>query len=213
MSSGALSEFLSGKRKISNRKALDILDILDVNQKHKTRLKRLIKKEFQNERKILVNGSQLEAFLKDWVCSAVLHFFDMDTADYSISNIANRLLITQQQVLDAISLLTEMGLLEATKDRQIVKVNTSFTTEDNTPNDAIRKSHLDGLELAARALKETPVDERDFTALVFAGNEEALSKVKDLIRELHEATELMMDSDSKSQVYRLQVQMFPLTLK
>jgi uncharacterized protein (TIGR02147 family) len=79
------------------------------------------------------------------------------------------------------------------------------------PNSSIRKNHAQCLELALDALERVPIELRDFSGMIIAADPELLPEAKQRIRALRREITEILEGGKKKEVYRLSIQLFPLS--
>ena len=216
LSPSSISEILRGKRRVSKKSAARILDGLHVNpdqaanwlsnfpEKH-TR-KRFPAAESKYEQ---LDMDQYQA-IAEWYHFALLSL--LDTSDFRSSPrwIARRLRITEVQARKAIERLVRLRLIKK-KGRILSTTGQKFITSDNISNLSLKKAHSRNLELADNSLQKDEVDVRDFTAITMAIDPKKLREAKRLIRKFRERISYCLERGEKREVYKMCVQLFPLT--
>ena len=153
--------------------------------------------------------------VSEWYYFAILSL--VKTADFQSNSewIAQRLGISVPQVNQAIDRLERLGLIENERGR--IHLNqTRYRTTDDVMNLSVRKSHFETLELAKQSLEQNAIEERDFSSITMAVDVEQLAQAKSLIRKFQDDLDALLEGDeqkqkSRTEVYRLAVQLFPLT--
>lgn len=120
---------------------------------------------------------------------------------------------SSDEVKKALEVLQRVGMLEKDADGSYVQVNKGVTTGNlEVSSLAVRDMHRQMGELAVRALDEIPCDERDVSGLTMGISESAFYKISKEIEDFRRrVTAIVMDSTGDERVYRLNVQLFPLT--
>ncbi len=95
------------------------------------------------------------------------------------------------------------------EDKEPLKMNINI---DDVSNIALKKSHHETLRLADAALDANAVNIRDYTWLTLAFDLKKMKLAKELIRKFQdEFLELVDENSNPQEVYRLAIQLFPLT--
>lgn len=123
--------------------------------------------------------------------------FDVNTAD----------------VKKSLAQLQNLGLLKKDKDGNFVQDSKSITTGNlDVTSLAIRDMHRQMGNLAVKALDEVPVNERDISGMTLGVSEMAFQKIVQEIADFRRRVGAIVMEDSGSErVYRMNVQLFPLT--
>ena len=121
--------------------------------------------------------------------------------------------ISAVEVQESLKFLTDAGLLLKLKDGTYAQAETSIAGSSEATRLAIRSAHREMSKLAADSL-ELPVDERNITGVTMGISDETYGKI---VRELdefrHKIIALAAPDGGINQVYRLNLQFFPLTRK
>lgn len=207
LSYGSLSEILSGKRVLSVANAFKILNSIEIDSSYKNLIIALIDSEKRKEVKLLPN--EAAKIIENWEYFAVLNVLEITKNQISQEAISSRLGIAPKKLNSILKNLTNWGF--ASKQQQEYSIiSTSWITSDDISSDTIKKSHLQGLKLAKRALAEISVNDRDITSLVFPGNSLQLSRVKKEIRKFMSKMSKLMSNGPLDRVYKFNIQLFPL---
>lgn len=208
MSASAVSEIISGKRSLSPRAALQLLEVLKIDSKEKQYFSELIAKEQSGERRLL--GKEAEILLSDPYFPAVLSLFELYERALTVREIAERFGLSEDRTREIVDQLVKTGMLERNNEDSLIHKGAYWTTTDHIPSEAIRTAHLNELKIASHAIKEIGTDERDFTSITFAGNSKQLARVQKEIRRFRDRVSQIMEEGDADQVYKLNVQLFPL---
>ena len=209
LSAGAMTELVSGRRCLSKQRALALLTKLELPDREANRLHNLITQPDIGERTPL---HDYELMLNDWVYLAVLHFFDLDVGDRSPQTISTRLSIPVVKIQEVIVLLSNNGLLHKNLQGHWQRNSEEqLKTPDGLSSEAVRNYHHEGLTLAGLALENIPLDQRDFTSIIFAANSQKIDSAKKQIREMYREIVVPFTEPPRNQLYRLSVSLIPLT--
>lgn len=209
-----LSLMMNGKRKITHNLAKQVLQGLPIDQTEAnqiladlpTKSTRSVKTKIQFKE---LNPTQFDV-ISDWWYFAVLSLSETDQCRSDPKWIAKRLNITTTQAEKALEKLLELNLIKK-KGTTIKATGEIFSSTQDIPSSAIKKNHQQGLELALEALHEVSVELREFGATTMIIDPKKIPEAKKMIRELRKKTMQVLESGEKLEVYRLQVQLFPLT--
>lgn len=117
------------------------------------------------------------------------------------------------KVKKSLKLLQKTGLLEKDEQGEFKQGNKSITTGSlEVASLAIREMHRQMGELAVQSLDQVPVDERDISGLTIGISEDAFAKIaKEIADFRRRVSSIVMEDSGNERVYRLNVQLFPLT--
>lgn len=204
---GSLSDLINMKRSLSPQVGKKILEKLVLETEHRQRFAGLIERDLNQ--KITLLTSEAAPLIENWYYFAILNLIELDFSAKSVPELADRLGLPQAKVKKALDYLARRGFLKKLESGYVVATN-SWQTTDGIPNESVRKSHLDALAIAEKALRELPVEQRDMTSLVFNGNSLQLDKVKTEIRKFLRKVHKIMSIGEADTVYKINTQLFPL---
>ena len=123
--------------------------------------------------------------------------------------------ITAAEVSESLSFLIKANLLQKDENGNYVQTEKSVTTGpmDVTPL-AVRGMHRQMGEFALEAIENVPQDERHFSGLTLGITQSAYDEIVQEIAEFRKRIiAIATRDDATDEVYRLNVQFFPLTKK
>ena len=210
LSSGSLSEILRRRRSVSPKLAQRLASRLGLSPAERKRAG-LARESLPPAESLL--AAHTFSLIADWWHYAILNLTTTKGFRSDPAWISRRLGITPSRTREAIARLLELGLLEKGPGQILRRTKGRLNTGDHERDYAIRRSHLSDLGLAERALLDLPTEERDFSSSTFTVKPESLPKLRALIRHFHD--ELMDEAEALpgEEVYRLAIQLFPLTRK
>jgi uncharacterized protein (TIGR02147 family) len=126
--------------------------------------------------------------------------------------IATRLGITPVQSREALERLSRLGLISSDSDGKIRRSKSKYRTTDDIASISLRQGHAENLELAKDSLVKHSVDERDFTAATMSIDPKKLPEAKEKIRKFQDELAELLESGTQSEVYKVCIQLFPLTV-
>ena len=119
--------------------------------------------------------------------------------------------VSAAEVRESLDFLTKSGLLKKTEDENFLQTESSITGTPDVTRLALRGMHRQMSKLATPAL-ELPVNERNFTGVTMGISRELYGRiVKELDECLRRIVALASEEKNIEQVYRLNLQLFPLT--
>lgn len=212
----SLSKILGGKRPLTFETADKILSALDVQVAIKNALLLSMAnstnyvEKFEDEDYITLSEAELSDTYR-WYFYGILCALEIKDVDPSVEGIALHLNLDIETVNFSIKILNKLGAVKTTENGKFILTGKHFTTSNNVKSESLKKAHLDHIEQALDYLKTT-AELSDFTGVTFAipitKLEEAIRRIKEFRRSL--AAWLSQDDLTKTDVYRLNIQLFPL---
>ena len=224
VASPVLIQVLNGKRNLTRKLALQLLTGIGMDASEISRLvealpSRQIRRESAETSGAVLNlpygYSEIEAshlsVLSEWWYFATIALVETDSFRPDPRWIANRLGIRIRDAKNALQHLLRLGLLERTAEGGVRSTGKSLTTTFDIPSSFIRRNHVQGLELAADRIQEIPVAERDYSSVTFYADRSRVDEAKRRIEKFRRELVAYLEGGKRDDVYRLQVQLLPLT--
>jgi uncharacterized protein (TIGR02147 family) len=228
MSSSALSEILNGKRLVSRKLAERVAYRLLLTPEEVQGLLALfpakrrrsstesltglgVVGDTQKMRQALQLTADQFNTIADWYHFGILSLLETEGAKSEPQWISRRLGVPVRNVAQALERLERLGMLKRDDSGQLMLTGQSFTTSDGVPSLALRRAHAQNLELARNALDDENIDRRDFTAITMAIDPAKLPQARALIRQFRDQLSNFLEADTKTEVYKLCVQLIPLS--
>lgn len=119
--------------------------------------------------------------------------------------------ISAAEVQQSLNFLTKAGLLKKNNDGVLVQSETSVKGTPDATRLALRGMHRMMSKLATPAI-DLPVEERHFSGITMGLSRESYNKIENLLDEFRRKIVAIAAEDKNiEQVYRLNLQLFPLT--
>ena len=149
--------------------------------------------------------------IAEWEHKAILSL--LETADLfsSVQSIADRLGISDTQCLRALDRLLSLELIERKSNGNYRRTKAKIRTTDGIYDSSIQKAHDESLELARKSLHNDPVDLRDVTSITMPINPKKFAQAQVLIRKFQDSLAELLETGSKTEVYRFTTALYPLT--
>ncbi len=214
VSAGGLSNLLHGRFEMSIKRAATIIPLLHLSPAEDEKLRAQM--GLRVKRQTLEISPTNASVLTNWIHCAVLHFFDLDVSDKSVPVIATRLGLSQEIVQRTLQELLSDGFLKTQEDGKIYKPEVHWQGGDGgaISPELVRSHHRNSLEIAAQSIERIPAECRDLSSITFCGHPDQLTFAREEIRNLHSKISALMESEPrKTEVYRLSVALFPLTVE
>lgn len=215
ISSGRLSEILSGKRRLTARLCERVADGLLLSPEQRETLAQLLAKGRRAQVASVspafkpVNADVFKA-IADWEHWALLSLLRTDDFHSDISWMAQRLGISVVEVRQALQRLLRLGLITR-EGSTYRRVSEHLTTTHEIPSAALKKSHVQSLKQAIACITDVPLELRDVTSVTMVIDPERLPEAKQLIREFRRQLAVIMENGAKKEIYNLNIQFVPVS--
>ena len=190
--------------------------LVEFNQEKDSAKKKIVFKkmrEVAKEGSMEIVGEDQFDYYESWV-NPVVREMAPQMGDATPAKIAEKLAFDTQtaEVKKALSLLQRVGLLRK-GERGYEQAAKSITTGNlEVARLSVREMHRQMGELAVRALDEIPMNERDISGLTLGVSENAFYRISQEIADFRRRiSSIVMEDTGENRVYRLNVQLFPLT--
>lgn len=222
MDSSHLSKILKGQRPVSEVLVENIGLKLGLNESQIEKFKKHTRKPYQKQAASFeipqddlyqLRVDQL-ALISEWQHYAILEVMKHPEFQPSVTWIAEHLHQPEEIIAMAVERLKRVGLLEVTSSGKWKDISEGFSTHvlgDNLTSRAHRNYQAQVLELSKEALYQISIDRRDHSTIAVASSpkkiQEAKARIKKFRREL---AEFLEDTDEKTEVYHLNIGLFPI---
>ena len=227
VSASTLSDVIKGKKKLSEKTALEVSKKLKLNAKETKYFQTLV--HFENsqdenlkkvlENQLMVMNPKLRAqfevrdehynVLSEWHHIAILELAALNPK-MTPSFISEQLNIELSQATSALNLLEKMALLER-KGSAYTKTKKQFTFSSHLANQALRHFHKTMLAKAQVAIIEQTNQEKFIGSETFPLAQEDFAEAQDIIENwFQQLLQLSEKSTKKTHVYHAGIQMFQL---
>lgn len=213
--SGTLSSIMNQRRSVGTKTLAHVMRKLPLSAAEKKKFfSELIAppSEAADAHAPLLIDDEILSIIKDWEHYAILAYLQLRKAKHTTGDIAQALGLPQAKVLRALSNLENTGLLRHEGGKFVI-THKSFNTSSGIPSAALREAHSQYISKAKSALTEFTVNERDMTGTTMAVSTKNLPKAKALIQQFHQELSELLEQGEADDVYRLNIQLFPLTHK
>lgn len=218
LSSGALSDILNGKRRVSRKVLKKLIERLGIDDEAKIQIMNQFERNQLDthlgkappSQFLRISADQFRS-IADWYHYAILSLMNTDDFQSDHLWIADRLGISNQVAEQAVERLMRLGMISVDESGSFRRSAPNFETSDDVANISIRQAHMQNLELAQKSLDQHDVAIRDFSFFTMAVSAERLPRAKAMIRRFQEELAAEFSNGSKDEVYRLSTQLFPLT--
>jgi hypothetical protein len=147
----------------------------------------------------------------EWYYFGILSLATTDNFQDDPAWISKTLGIQKREAKSALQRMERIGFLARNKDGRLVPTGKQFKTSNGTPNAYLRKHHFEGLDLARRSMEEDAFESCDFSSITMGIDPQKLPEAKKLITHFRKSLCAFLESDPKKEVYRMSIQLFPLS--
>jgi len=219
VSPSALSEILKGKRRVSKKLALRVVDNLGLPTTESERLLGLFpERQMKNRERAPYQSPMVQLsrdqyqLIAEWYHFAILSLAELPGFVLQPPVIARRLNITVENAEAALERLERLGLLLRDPAGTLRPSGQAYSTPDEVMENTLRKAHVTNFELAKVSMERDSVESRDFTATTMAIDVSRLPSAKKMIREFQDRLAAYLENGPKSEVYKVCVQLFPISV-
>lgn len=221
ISPSAMSEILNGRRPITKNTGDKLLVGLQYPPDKKNEIISFLPKRYTKSAinsitwpiytsTELVDMSQFN-LIANWSYFAILSLSETKLFKSDPKWISKRLNIKIKETKKAIDTLVSLNLLKRGPTGQLKPTGKQYTTTTDISHQAIKKHHLQHLDILKNSLLRDPVHIRDFLTMTLTFDPAEMAKAKKMIDEFQEKFTKKMERTAKKEVYRLSVQFVPLS--
>lgn len=212
----AVSEIVGKRRKVTAKMATKILRGLDFAP---AQISEVVSK-FDSEIEVPQNKSScfrpldMDSFrlISEWYHFAILSLTETKSFKSNTGWMARRLGISESLVQSAVERLIRLEMLRVdAKTKKLIPTGVQYQFDPGIATPALKKACRENLELSNSALDWTNYDQRDFTAITFCFDPKKMVEAKRMIKSFRRKFCTLMESGTKTEVYKLCLQLFPLT--
>ncbi|WP_413288835.1 DUF4423 domain-containing protein [Bdellovibrio sp. HCB337] len=210
ISAGRMADLTNGKRPLSQNYAQKIAKGLRLNKEDRIKLLSLVSVPSRKRvvPRVLTDSeiSQISA----WENYAILSL--LNTIDFESSEewIAQRLGISVERARVCVQSMLSLGLLQQ-GPLGLERANDSVGTPYDIPSKAVQECHRQDILKALDVLGKVSPKVRDFSSATMAVDISNFSEAKKLIVEFQQQMMRLLESGHQTEVYNLNVQLFPVT--
>jgi len=151
--------------------------------------------------------------LSGWIHFAILTFLKLKAPTRDIETIVKRFshLVPPNEIRSAFTRLFNQGLITRDLTGRFLAKYSRVTTKDDVANRGAREYFKQVSSLAAAAVEEQDVLEREFQSFSIAMDPEKIPLAKEMIRKFRTELEVALKSDRTREIYQVNLQLFRLT--
>jgi len=235
---GLLSMVLNGRRKLKPSLVLKLIPTLKLNERERRYLEFLVLQKnakSPEERELYqtvlndlrpktgeaiydLSLDRLRVF-SNWYSIAIWEMTELSDFRPDPKWISNRLdsKVSISVVLIAIERMIRLGVLKKDSAGKLTKTFSRFETPTDIPSQDLKRLHENFLAKAKNAIHATPISRRDITSQTFTLSARNMNKIKNRISqfriEIEELGAMDQHEINDNEVYQMNIQLFPLTIK
>lgn len=214
LNSGALSQIMRGKRRISKDFAEKIIEKLDLSVEEKADFLDpfLTQENIEQKSNIPYTEINTSPFLPEemWVLFAILNLCKVKNFPLTPENISLAIGVSEEISKAVLDKVSSQELLTKDQNGHCRRSSSKIQTTDNIQSNHMQRCHEINCDLAKSKLSSTDYKNRDFTSMTFAINPKRINEAKSIIRKFQDELSVFLESDDPTDVYKLNVQLFPL---
>lgn len=155
---------------------------------------------------------ELEAaeVISSWEHFAIRSLLQLDAYRPNTKQIARRLNLPHGIALEALNRMARLGLVVQQGDVWL-DTGKNLTTPTNAPNPVLRGALRQCMVKAIDSLEKDPIDTRDMSGITMAISAKKMPEARKLIQDFRRRLCAFLEDGNKDAVYRLNVQLFPLS--
>lgn len=216
ISPGQLSSLMNGKKNLTTKQAVKIIEKLNLGEDESLDLIRGLHPKLKDLKtdgpgEHILSEDQFK-LISSWHHFAILSLGHVRDNQASALWISNRLGIDPTSAQLAFERLQRLGMIAIKGDR-FRQSTTPLNTPHEVPSRVIRDYHHQNLRLAAEKLESVPVEAREFTAITMAVDPRKMNRAKKMIAEFKRRLCKELETREATEVYTLALQLFPLTVQ
>lgn len=227
-----VSEILSGKKGVSEKKANELSYSLGLSKKeaqvfilsakaaHSRRSSDRVTAA-EKIKKLAADGTTFKKMkssefklINAWYFQTILELTELESFDHSLIWISKKLKLPLRLTTESVQKLLSLGWLQIKNGKMKSTYNES-ETEFDIPSLALKEYHQEMLTLASRALFEQEVKVREFSNMTLAFDSSKINEAQKFIRTFQKqfAEKFYQPEFKKDSVYQLSMQLFRLDQK
>lgn len=206
LSSGTISELLSGKRNLSPNKAIEILDQLQISKRVRNRYMAMMGLPVKIDREP-PDPTSLQNH--DWIDQAIAGYFELNNDDIDALWISRKTGVPTAEIEMRIKkLLAARILLESPDGRLTHPIKNVDAT--GLDRDMRHRFYRQSLDLAAKAMEHTSEERCFFSVYTFTGNSSQIAMFRREFKSLVDRISALTEENNSSELIQISVQAFPI---
>lgn len=208
VSPGTISEIFGERRKISPQLALQIAQKAKFDPAALQRLRQLIDSNDETSSRRLLSSQAVDLIMNP-LYYRLICAMDILPSPTTANEIAAFLSADGEEIARVIEVLRELEIVD-TKGAAVSWRGQHVITPPDVPSAKVQAFHRGTLKDAAADLR-LPVNEREYTTVVFAANEARMAGAKQQIRAFRDDLAESMRDSRPDRIYQLSIQLRPVS--
>jgi uncharacterized protein (TIGR02147 family) len=210
--SSTLSAILNEKRKITYQQAQKILAELGLNRQERKNilLKMIDEKTAAYPAPYTELSEDVIRMISGWEHFALLSCLDLDSTGKTTLQLATKIGLSLENAEQALERLEKFSLVKR-KGAQWFSTGQSFTTTNEISSEAVRILNREYIHKALVSLDKNSIEDRHITGVTMAISSKKIATAKKMIVNFSRELADYLEADSRDEVYRLNIQFFPLS--
>jgi transcriptional regulator with XRE-family HTH domain len=207
-----LSLILNGKKRLPLNTLVSLSTKLGLDHRGLSQLGHKIDVDQKRSRAFARLEIDRFRLLSQWYYVAILELIEIDTFKFSAANVAEYFHLSIDETKEALTVLKRLGLIRLTKGKW-TKVENRFSVVAPNSQAAIRAYHRQMILKAYDELSKTSEPEfklRDITGITMPINPHRILGAKRKLARFRRSLEAYLTQGKCSEVYQLNLQLFPL---
>lgn len=233
-SSGYLKLVMDGKRNLANDGIRMIARGFKLNEEERQYFENLVRfnqaKEHDEKDRFFRKLAQNKKFIaakpltaaqyhlfSHWYYVAILELVRSQTEEIKDAKWLQRRLnpsVVLKDIKKAVKQLKQLKLINEDKNGSFYRLETMLKTEDEVHSLSVANFHVEMCQMAARAVREEPAQDREFSALTIITSEKVFQRAKEEIQEFRKRLHSILEQDTegpKNLVAQINMQLFKLS--
>jgi uncharacterized protein (TIGR02147 family) len=156
----------------------------------------------------LLDEDQFQS-IANWIHLAILNLAKIPNTHFD--DLSRRLGINPEVCTDAVERLIRLGYVGIDENFCLQRLSPNFGIRKQTPSSAIQAFHFSNLLKAQKAIRDVPIQNRNFLTIAAPTNKKKLTELHKLIEEFRKQALHVFESDDPDDVYFLNIQLYPVT--
>ena len=173
-------------------------------------IQKMLKGRLHQQEKVNLEEDKFR-IISDWYHFAILALSRIEKMPSSISKLSKWLEVPASKVKEALERLERLSIIEQTP--YLKQTSKDLEVVSSVPSPAIQKYHKQNMLKAIDALENTHLSKREFQSIYINLKKDQVKELKSLIDDFLENAQTQENNQNDSDVYALNVQLFPLTNK
>ena len=214
MDSSSVSAIMNGKRPLTIKSAKKIVKGLDIANPVEAQAiltdTFVDAKESNTEEQFNALTMEAAEAISFWQHHAIMALLQVKGFKSLDRNISERLNIPLGIVWECLDRLEKLGLVERQKTGWVL-TGKNLATPSDIPSGILREGHRQYINKGLFSLENDPIEVRDISGITMAISKARLKDAKKMIQDFRRKLSLFMQEGDFDAVYRLNVQLFPLS--